>query len=116
MRHNNDDELVEIADDDGRDELVAEITALYENNAINPTPVSLELEKVLRIYLETADSLLDAQNEFEGAMIEEKLDELELIIAELRAAYAIEQGSVNNADVETETMDVFILPENGTVQ
>lgn len=116
MRHNNDDELVEIADDDGRDELVAEITALYENNAISPTPVSVELEKVLRIYLETADSLLDAQNEFEGAMIEEKLDELELIIAELRAAYAEEQEGVKIVISETENMEVFVLSENDPIQ
>jgi hypothetical protein len=103
MRHNNEDELVEIADDDGRDELVAEITALYEKNIINPTPASIELEKALRIYLETADSLLDARNETEEEALEEKLDELELIIPNLRVA--IEAGFV----------DGFILPGNDTV-
>jgi hypothetical protein len=103
MRHNNEDELVEIADDEGRDELVAEITALYEKNAISPTPSSVELEKALRIYLETADSLLDARNETEEEVLEEKLDALELIIPELRVA--IEAGFV----------DGFILPGNDTI-
>jgi phage I-like protein len=103
MRHNNEDELVEIADDDGRDELVAEITALYEKNIINPTPSSVELEKALRIYLETADSLLDARNETEEEVLEQKLDELELIIPELRVA--IEAGFV----------DGFIIPGNDTI-
>lgn len=90
MRHNNDDELVEISDDEGRDELVAEITALYEKNQVNPTEVSLALEKVLRTYLETADSLLDAESDADEQEIDSALDELDGLVATLRTAYAEE--------------------------
>ncbi len=115
MRHNNEDELVEIADDEGRDELVAEITALYEGNALHPTLASIELEKVLRIYLETADTLLDARNEIEAEVIEEKLDELELLVAQLRAAVEEEEHAQISA-AHAESIDVFVLPGNDTIQ
>lgn len=81
---------MEIADDEGRDELVAEITLLYENNLHTPTEVSLALEKVLRTYLETADSLLDAESDADEQEIDAILDELDGLVASLRSAYAQE--------------------------
>lgn len=87
------DAFEEVADDDGRDELVAEITLLYEKNLRNPTEVSVELEKVLRAYLETADSLLDAHSDADEQEIDEVLDELDDIIASLRSSY-IQEASV----------------------
>jgi hypothetical protein len=87
------DEFEEIADDEGRDELVTEITLLYEQNLLNPSIIGMELEKILRTYLETADGLLDAQSEIEAQMMEDKLDELDGLVAALRVAYAQEANA-----------------------
>jgi hypothetical protein len=87
------DEFEEVADEDGRDELVAEITQLYEKNLRNPTEVSVELERVLRVYLETADSLLDAHSDADEQEIDEILDQLDDIIASLRATYIQEASA-----------------------
>lgn len=86
------DEFEEIADDEGRDELVAEITRLYEKNLVAPTEVGIELENVLRVYLETADSLLDEHSDAEEQEIDEALDVLDNQIATLRAAYTKESA------------------------
>ena len=105
----------EMSDAEAREALIIEITALYEENARNPTFVGIELETALRAYLTIADSLADARDEAEEEARYMELDDLGPIIDRLRDEFE-KQMSVGQLRAMPPEPGAFIITGNDTIQ